>query len=187
MANPYKKKTTHPQIIIIVGVLALLIVFAAVLAFGKSDAAVEPQNNETSVELLQTVTEEAEPVPVTKTRELDKLCEDYSFNQGDIAELDDARIAINRIGRSGVILSVNDQQFMLSEKDDEQVDDFLVELAEGDILYFGTDDPDNTVLLRLGCESSSENPADKYVREKGLTVCQQILTTCQNTFDVEME
>lgn len=187
MANPYQKKSLRPQTMLIVGVIVLILLFVTILLLGRNDASVDPKDNQTTVETLQTEQNEKEPVPVTKTKELEGMCEDYSFNQGDIAELEQYTLSINRIGRTGVILTVNDQQVMLSEADDEQIEGLLVELAEGDILYFGGDDPDNTVLLRLGCQSSSENPADKYVREKGQAVCQRLVTACQNEFNIEEE
>lgn len=182
-------ENTQMKTYLISGIVLLALVFVGLLIFGGSDeVAVEETVIAESVPVLQQAIAEPiqEPVASSRTRQLDELCEDYSFKQGEVAELDGNTLEVKRIARSGVLLRVNDEDISVSYGDNEEVDDFLVELAEDDILFFGTDDADNTVLLRLGCERASEDPNDKYVREKGSAICQQLITVCADEFDYEV-
>jgi hypothetical protein len=183
--KPFQDSFFTPRSVLVMSIVIVGLVFVGLLIFGSpEEVTVE---DEQLVEVLQAVAEEEAPAPVVtaKVMKADAWCEDYSFKQGDVLELDDKTVQVNRIGRNGVLVSVNDEEFMISESDNERVDGFLVELAENDILYFAADDADNTVLLRLGCQKASEDPNDKYVREKGEAICEQLYTTCQSSFDIE--
>lgn len=186
--DPFTNSLLTPKTLLVAGIVVVGLVFLGLLVFG-SPAEIEVAEEEApEVAVLQEAGDQAEEtpqLPTTAARELDESCEDYSFKQGERAELDGTDLFVKRIGRSGVILVVDEREFMISEADNERVGDFLVELADGDILYFGADDPDNTVLFRLGCLKASEDPNDKYIREKGEVVCEELYTACQDEFDLE--
>jgi hypothetical protein len=187
--KPFQDNFFTPRSLLLMGVVVAGLVFVSLLIFGSPEEIVS--EDEQLVDVLQAAVEDEEVVEVTKpkvtskAKKVDDLCEDYSLKQGESLELDGNTLIVDRIGRTGVLLSVNGEEFMISENDDERVDEFLVELAEDDILYFAADDSDNSVLLRLGCKKSSENPNDKYIRQKGESICEQLYETCQSSFDIE--
>lgn len=112
------------------------------------------------------------------------LCEDYYFDNLDTKTVSGHTVEVLRIATKGAKIEVDGEEATLFEGDSEILgDDFRVELKE--VFYFGSEDNDNMITLRLGCEKEGENSNDKYIRNKGENICENLYQTCKDEFDLE--
>lgn len=113
------------------------------------------------------------------------LCEDYFFEQGDALKIMNHTVKVSRIASSSLRMNVDGERSVLGKGDAERLGDGIrVSLAENDVVYFGADDPNNAVNLRVGCEYD-EDPVDKFVEKKGRDVCKALYEQCQDSFDFD--
>ena len=119
---------------------------------------------------------------VKKTLSEEGLCEDYPLKEGEEINLDNHNIKIERISSKMIKLTIDGEEKFLSEGNSLNANHFLIELKKGNIFYFKPSDPENVVMLRLGCKTENENTNEKYVREKGEVLCKEIYNQCKAEF-----
>lgn len=171
-----------------VAIALVVVVLAALIFFGSSHSD-EIAHNQSSSEELKEQTTQTEDSPVLNSQTIEETttsCEDYLFNEGKSLSIDGHNVLVDRISRQGVKLLVDGETATLFEGDGDRLGDgILIELDKGKILYFGVDDVDNAVSLRIGCETQGEDSRDKYVREKGEAICESIYKSCKDSFSID--
>lgn len=178
--------------IIIVAVVVLLLI-----VFGSRASSSNPSKNNTinnSVNKTQESTQAVNVKPETNKTELEKiiektlsekgLCEDYNFNEGDSLKIKNNVITLDRVSSTTAKLAVDNKTVFLKSGDNKVVDDLRIELHEGNLHYFGYNDKDNLVVLRIGCKHADEDPNEKYIRERGEKLCQEVYTQCRESFGI---
>lgn len=145
--------------------------------------------NQTQSDLASKVITKPEPIPAVQVKQENVstkgMCEDYTFVQGQKLSLDNYDVVVERISTNAIRLDVDGEKFVLGEGFDIYSKSGLdIELQPNHIIYFTLDDSENAVTLRIGCKRG-ENPKDKYVRERGLTICNTICSTCKDSFDIK--
>lgn len=178
-------------IIIVAVVVVLLIVFGS---RGSDSNLSENQTNNDSVNKTQETTKTVNVEPEDKT-ELEKviektlsekgLCEDYNFNEGDSLEIKNNVVTLDKVSTTTAKITVDKETVFLTTGDDEIINDLRIELHEGNLHYFGANDEENLVVLRIGCKHSDEDPNEKYVRERGEELCQEVYTQCRGSFGID--
>lgn len=137
--------------------------------------------------LKEEVVAQALKEKVQEKTAVEGLCEDYTLNEGEVMKLDGNTIKVDKVGSKSVKISVNGKEEMANEEDYNRIDGFGVKV--NNIFYFGKDDKNNGVELRLGCDNSKEDPKDKYVYEKGAAACSAIIKQmeqeCIAKFDLD--
>ena len=145
----------------------------------------EPIAEESEVS-AEAAREESTTISSKKVGE-DGLCEDYFFEQGDTLEILDHMVTVDRIGESGLRMTVDGQRYVLNTGDTEYAGDGIqVSLAPNNVFYFAADDPANGVQLRVGCRYD-RNPNEKYIEDNGERICRQIYYDCQDAFDIDLD
>lgn len=163
-------------------VVILLLVLVIFGTFSNKNVITAQNKTQDVNELEQTQSQATSP---TRGQDRLQLCESYDFKQGDSLNLDGHEVIVERIAKQGVKLSVDGEQQILSLGESHDMGDgLLVELEKGAIVFFEVDDADNTATLVLGCQSEDEESWDKYVREKGEEVCEELYRQCTSSFDV---
>lgn len=179
-------------------IVIVAIVVIALIVFGSRNPDVQSTENESINESLQQEDQSMEPVNVVvedktdleevieKTLSEKGMCEDYTFNEGDSVELNGFDVTVERMSSSSVRVTVDKTTFFLASGKNKLIDEeFLVELRSGNLYYFGPEDPDNTVVLRLGCERADEDSSEKYVRDRGKVICEQVYQECRDSFGLD--
>ena len=111
------------------------------------------------------------------------MCEDYFMKQSNTLTLDGHTLKVVKIGSNAVQLDLDGSQFLLAKDKSTWKSGFGIELQRNMLLYFGDDDASNSVQLRVGCKSN-EDPNDKYVADKGSSICQALLNSCKSQFGI---
>ena len=169
-------------------ILLVLIVIILLFIFGSgSDASSKGLVNTSLEDQLSLLDQASKTMDVEQTKTVDfdeSLCEDYSFDDGEEKVISGHTVHVTRIATKGAKLVVDGEESTLFEGDSEILgNNFRVDLEQ--VFYFGPADEDNEITLRLGCGSGAENPNDKYVRDKGKLICEEIYKTCRDSFDLE--
>lgn len=195
-------------IAIAVVVLALVLVISLISSSKSSkneelqDTLPTQSTSEVDTEAQEPIVQEPEPVVAkqesktssTSTIKVgeDGLCEDYVLAQGQKLQAVGHDIIVTKIGSTAVRLSVDGEDALLNEKDEEYLGDGIrVGLSEDSIIYFQENDADNVVELRVGCKID-DNPNDKYVQQRGEAICEDLYNefikqyeSCKESFDIE--
>ena len=180
-------------------IIVVAVVVLALIVFGSRGTPANNQDNKTTenesalLETQDTTPVQAETEPengileevIEKTLSEKGLCEDYNFNEGDALEIKDSTVLVERISSSSVKMTVDGTTFFLAPSKDEVVNGLRVELKDGNLHYFGAGDSENVVVLRVGCKYSDEDPNEKYVRERGEDLCQEIYRECRDSFGLK--
>jgi len=181
-----KKVSLNTRLGVVIALV--LVVLVALIFFGSQhpDKAVNNQSSSEEFKEQTTQTENSTILNSQTKQESNAVCEDYLFNEGDSRTIDGHTILVDRISKQGVKLTVDGEEAMLFEGDSDRLGEgILIELNKGKIIYFGVDDVDNTVSLRIACETQGEDSRDKYVREKGEAICETIYQNCKDSFSIE--
>jgi len=177
-------------------IIILAVVVLLLIVFGSKASDSELSKNQTTNDSVNKTQESVQAVntePETKT-DLEKviektlsekgLCEDYNFNEGDSLEIKDTNITLDRVSSTTAKLIVDKETIFLTPGNDKVINNLRIELHKGNLYYFGAGDKENVVILRIGCKYSDENPNEKYVRERGEKLCQEVYTQCRESFGI---
>ena len=181
----------------VAGIALIAIIIAVVVFSGNNDAPEEIVLDDVvnvqetfeepvieEVEEVEIVKEETVPIPEKKIGEKG-LCEDYFFEQGDSLDILKHTIRVDRIGDNALRLNVDGENYVMSDDDSIFAGDGIrLATAQDSILYFGSDDPSNAVMIRVGCRYDVD-PNEKYVQDRGQDLCQEIYESCKESFDIE--
>ncbi|MCF7866392.1 hypothetical protein K9L67_02345 [Candidatus Woesearchaeota archaeon] len=199
-----KRKNKSNKSIFVVGLILIIIIILLIWwPFSKSSVENLNSTNNSLINLNSTVDsltikssapeileEIIEPSIASKIIESSDMCEDYVLTEGDTVKVSTYSVKVNNIGSAAIRLSVDGKEGVLGEGDFERINDLGVEIRNGKIAYFASDDPYNSVELRIGCDKN-EDPKDKYVRDKGLAVCKALIKTveekCVSSFDLDKD
>lgn len=117
-----------------------------------------------------------------------ELCENHVFYQGKDVTVNNKKIIVNKIGPSSIKLSVNNKEGIINEGSSNFIDGIRIEFLEGKKIYFGPDDENNAVELRIGCKSG-EDTLDKHILSnlinKGTNICEALIKSCQEEFNLK--
>jgi len=189
------RKRNNTQLLGLIAIIVLLILVIMIWKpFSKESSEHTPiikDAGNTKV-LADTNTTQTQPIvqkPVTQnassdgTNKQNGMCEDYFMKQNNTLTLNGHKLKVVKIGANAVNLDLDGSQFLLAKGKSTWKSGFGIELQDNMLLYFGDDDASNSVQLRVGCKSK-ENPNDKYVADKGSSICQTLLNSCKSQFGI---
>jgi len=158
----------------------------AVAQLGANDLSSPPGANNTTVQ-MPAKTDNAQGTGKIVYSDSD-LCEDHVMEQGESITVDKKKITLVKIGSNSARVDIAGSQQILPEGSSVYANGIRVEMLENDYVYFGEDDPDNSVQLRIGCEKGSD-PSEKNIlatiNSRGESICSALIKQCKQQFDWE--
>lgn len=190
------KKSLEKNKNIIFGVGALILVII-ILIVAIPNNKQEPSTTQTGTQPpaqdnAQTSTKTNVPETAVKDANNDvivysdsKLCENHVLSQKEEVILDGRKISVTKIGPTSIRVAINEKDSILSEGASVFFDGIKVELLSKKLLYFGNDDEDNSVELKIGC-NKNEDPTEKHILStlniRGERICEALIKSCELEF-----